>query len=104
MENDVLPGMQKGDDEMKIYLTKYVLSYGILEAEGTESKSIPGAVSVTHIDHPKWGDDNPYLIVLKNEWKRTKEEARFQAQIKKLDRIASLRRQIKKLERMVFFG
>ncbi len=95
--------MREGDDEMKIYLTKYVLTYGIMEAEAIKSKYTPGVMSVTHIYHPKWGPVQ-FIQAEKNEWARTKEEARSQAEQKKLNKIASLMRQINKLERMVFFG
>ncbi len=87
---------------MKIYLTKYVLSYGIMEAECSESKYTPGAVSITHIYHPKWG--HVQLTALKNEWAMTKEEARQQAYSLLEKRMKSLDKQIKKLERLVFFG
>lgn len=86
---------------MRIYLTKYALSYGILEAEAAEHKYIPAAMTVSHIYHPKWGEVHN-VTALKNEWTKTREEARTQAGQKKLIKIVSLTKQIKKLERMVF--
>ncbi|MBB1614479.1 hypothetical protein A9978_18740 [Pseudomonas sp. UMC65] len=79
---------------MKVWITKYALTVGIIEAEGVVSKHSPGMVSY----HDSTG---PVLqFAHGNDWHTTERAAFNRAEEMRQKKIASLKKQIKKLEGM----
>lgn len=78
---------------MKVYITRYALSDGILEKEAEECDRFPGMIET---------DDHEYIHGEGKDWTRTKEAAVARAEEMKAKKIKSLKKQIKKLERMKF--
>lgn len=78
---------------MKVYITKYALSDGILEKEAEECDRFPGMIIT---------DDGAHFHGEGKNWTRTKEAAVARAQEMKAKKIKSLKKQIEKLERMKF--
>lgn len=79
---------------MKVWITKYALTKGILEMKCVQS----GDTSVREA-----GDPFPtYYHGEGNEWHRTKESAIKKAEEMRQKKIDSLKKQIKKLEEMRF--
>ena len=82
---------------MKVWITKYALTTGIIETEaeecGYDMIHVPGA-DVTHSYYHKEG----------KEWHRTKEAAITRAQEMRRAKISSLKKQIDKLEKMSIFS
>lgn len=79
---------------MKIWITKYALTQGIIEAEGEQC----GFEWISAI----W--DNGYRCggFKQGEWFNTKERAIKKAEEMRQEKIESLKKQIKKLEEMRF--
>ena len=75
---------------MKVYITKYALTRGILETDGATVEGIP-SMAETNFGYFH-GDD----------WHETKEEAIKRAEEMRTKKIASLRKQIEKLEALKF--
>lgn len=80
---------------MKIWITKYALTDGIVEKE---AKGLNGRLKV---------EDGlfPWYLSPKDEgknWHRTKESAIARAEVMRNKKIASLKKQIEKLENMKF--
>ena len=78
---------------MKVYITKYALSDGILEKEAEECDRFLGMIRT---------DDGAHFHGEGKDWTRTKEAAVARAQEMKTKKIKSLKKQIEKLERMKF--
>lgn len=78
---------------MKVYITKYALSDGILEKDAEECDRFPGMIRT---------DDGAHFHGEGKDWTRTKEAAVVRAQEMKSKKIKSLKKQIEKLERMKF--
>ena len=80
---------------MKVWITKYALTDGIIYTEGIE---MLGGIWVT--------DEKVYLgrnhFFVGNEYCKTKEQAIQKAEEMRQEKIASLKKQIEKLERMRF--
>lgn len=81
---------------MKVYITKYALTEGIIEAEGEPYGLELEWVSASWDDGYKCGDFE------QGEWYDTKERAIQKAEEMRQNKIASLKKQIEKLERMRF--
>lgn len=81
---------------MKIWITKYALSEGIIEKEGEEC---PGFPRMIQIRIPGKASSEFFH---KPDWHTSKEEAISRAEEMRQKKIASLQKQIKKLERMTF--
>lgn len=79
---------------MKVWITKYALTRGILEMECAQF----GDISVKEVGNPF----PTYYHGEGNEWHRTKESAIQKAEEMRQKKIASLKKQIKKLEEMRF--
>jgi hypothetical protein len=81
---------------MKFYITKYVLTQGILEKEGELVDSISGKKFLSC----KGKYCNEYFHG--NDFHDTKEKAMIRADIMLTSKIASLQKQIEKLEKLKF--
>lgn len=79
---------------MKVWITKYALTRGIIETEGEVSVDFPDLLSAK-------GNVN-YLHGEGKEWHRTKESAIKKSEEMRQKKIASLKKQIEKLEEMRF--
>lgn len=77
---------------MKIYVTKYALTAGIKECEGT----VDGNTAT--VKNESWG----YTYFHKGEWHMASDSAAKKAEEMRLAKIASLRKQIAKLEATKF--
>lgn len=80
---------------MKVWITKYALSRGIIEADGEFTSS--DSVSILNRDLPlstHW--------FYKGDWHSDKESAIKKAEEMRQKKIESLKKQIKKLEEMRF--
>lgn len=78
---------------MKVYITKYALTRGILELDAKDiSKS-----SCTIINKNGW---RTYYDG--KEWHQTMEDAKLDANSRRIRKIASLKKQLAKLEEMKF--
>ena len=80
---------------MKVWITKYVLSRGIIVADGEFTSS--DSVSVLNRDLPL-----PTHWFYKGDWHSDKESAIKKAEEMRQKKIESLKKQIKKLEEMKF--
>ena len=78
---------------MKVYITKYALSDGILEKDAEECDRFPGMIRT---------DDGAHFHGEGKEWCRTLEDANKRAEEMRLKKIESMKKQIKKLENMKF--
>ena len=78
---------------MKVYITRYALSDGILEKDAEECDRFPGMIRT---------DDGAHFHGEGKDWTRTKEAAAARAEEMKAKKIKSLKKQIEKLERMKF--
>ena len=79
---------------MKVWITKYALTRGILEMECAQF----GDISVKEVGNPF----PTYYHGEGNEWHRTKESAIRKAEEMRQKKIESLKKQIKKFEEMRF--
>lgn len=79
---------------MKVWITKYALTAGIIEAEGEFSEQYPSMVSYRDSTGPA------LQFVHGNDWHTTESAAFRQAEEMRQKKIASLKKQIKKLEGM----
>lgn len=79
---------------MKVWITKYALTKGILQEEGETFKGNPNYLMVKGYYSDFYGEGN--------EWHRTKESAIKKAEEMRQKKIASLKKQIEKLEKMKF--
>ena len=89
--------VEKGGIEeklMKVWITKYALTKGIIETEGEVSDDFPDILDAKGIVN--------YLHGEGKEWHMTKESAVQKAEEMRQKKIASLKKQIDKLERMRF--
>lgn len=80
---------------MKVWITKYALTKGIIESEAKLTSK--DSVSVMEFD-----PNLPMHWFYKGDWHRTKEEAVKRAEEMRKKKIESLKKQIKKLEEMRF--
>lgn len=79
---------------MKVWITKYALTKGIIEMECVQF----GDISVREVGNPF----PTYYHGEGDEWHRTKESAIKKAEEMRQKKIESLKKQIKKLEEMRF--
>lgn len=80
---------------MKVWITKYALTQGIIEKEAELCESYDGMIRVS-------GKFSYYLHGEGKEWHRTKESAIARAEEMRQKKIESLKKQIQKLEEMHF--
>jgi len=80
---------------MKVFVTKYALTRGILEMDVEDCKTSSGMVR-TLKDFPI------YFHGEGKDWHRTHDAARAKAEDMRVKKIASLHKQIKKFEKMEF--
>jgi hypothetical protein len=78
---------------MKVWISKYALSKGILEREAETSDRSADLVYTGQYE---------MFFASRGELHRTREDAVRQAEKMRLDKIASLRKQIAKLEKLRF--
>ena len=79
---------------MRVYITKYALSDGIMEVEATET-SQPNMICYTcNGSYPQFFH--------KGDWYNNKEDANKQAETMRVKRIVSLEKQIAKLKKLKF--
>lgn len=78
---------------MKVYITKYALSDGILEKDAEECDRFPGMIRT---------DDGAHFHGEGKDWTRKKEAAAAREEEMKAKKIKSLKKQVEKLERMKF--
>ncbi len=79
---------------MKLWITEYALTTGIIEAEG----KVDGKFARVIIDGP-WTSEASIMVP---DWHQTEAEAIARADRMRIKKIASLRAQIAKLEAMTF--
>ena len=79
---------------MKVYVTKYALTKGIIEKEVKES-TVSKDMVVEMIGGYSNGIHKPY-------WYENKDEAIAHAEKMKKDKLISLEKQIKKIEKIIF--
>lgn len=77
---------------MKVWITKYALTRGILEREGTQVQ--PGMISVKEQGRATYFHGN--------DWQLTQADAVEDARTRRARKIAALKKQITKLEKMEF--
>ena len=83
---------------MKVYITKYALTAGIMEVDAEQSSVAPSMVSWKNQEG--WGEQNAHGEG--KDWHRTKESATARAESMRLKKIASLKASIKKMEKLKF--
>jgi hypothetical protein len=81
---------------MKVFITKFALTKGILEVEAQLSQHHDDMIVVND------GIKNNYFHWEGTEWHKTIESAKYTAERMRLAKIASLKKQIKKLETLKF--
>jgi hypothetical protein len=88
---------------MKVWITKYVLTQGILEADGEAATWNKDMCSIAPIKSNN-SEFTTYFAGFfhKGEWFKTKEEAIQKAEEMRLRKIKSLENQLKKLTLMEF--
>lgn len=74
---------------MKVWITKYALTRGLFQTEATDLG-----------DEMIETENQTYFH--KNEWAKSKDEAIIIAELKRRNKIASLKKQLNKLEKMRF--
>lgn len=79
---------------MKVYITKYALTKGILEKDATVIEDFPKMIRIENVRWPE--------KYFKPDWHETKEQAIKQAEEMRIKKIATLKRAIKKLETKTF--
>ena len=84
---------------MKIYVTRYALTRGILEYEGKVSEAYPNMAICESADGL-----NREEAFHGNDWHRTLDEARKRARTMRQNKINSLRVSIQKLSSLTFEG
>lgn len=80
---------------MKVYITKYALTTGIIEREVEVANHCSTMVSFKN-------EHNYFESYHKPDWFETKVEAITRAELMKTKKIESLKKQIKKLEKLQF--
>lgn len=78
---------------MKVYITKYALSTGIIETDDAE---ICSNISGDMISYKNYG------YYRGNDWHKKKEDAVLRAEVMRIKKIESLKKQIEKLDKMKF--
>lgn len=81
---------------MRVYITKYALTEGIIETDGDIYDKIPTMITVRL---PKTSFDSNFHG---NDWHNNVDVAKAHAEVIRTKKIASLRKQIAKLEAMSF--
>ena len=79
---------------MKVYITKYALSTGIIETDDAEICS--NIISGDMISSKKYGTFHG------NDWHKKKEDAVLRAEVMRIKKIESLKKQIEKLDKTKF--
>lgn len=83
---------------MKVWITKYALTLGIIEADGFNSYIFLGAITVK----PKYPLPFDATTFKEGDWFADKESAIARAEEMRREKIESLKKQIKRLEVMKF--
>jgi hypothetical protein len=78
---------------MKVYVTKYALTKGIIEMDVTQSKNYPTMVS---------NKENSWQTIHKPYWHENREDAVIHSQELLKKKMKSLRNMMNKLEKMTF--
>lgn len=78
---------------MRVWISKYALTYGVQEIDATISERFPDMIKETN---------NGLSIYHGTEWHLTKEEAIKKAEEMRTKRIESLKNEIAKLEKLRF--
>ena len=74
---------------MKIYITKYALTSGIIEDEGKETE-INGMIKAVGMN----------MLILKPDWHESRDEAVKRANVMKEKKILSLKKQLTKVSKL----
>ena len=85
---------------MKVWITKYALSRGIIEAEAVQSTTSPNRVACDNRSFK--GVAFPYFYGEGNEWHRDEKSARIKAADMVRAKLASLDKQREKLLKINF--
>jgi hypothetical protein len=80
---------------MKVWITKYALTQGILEREVTQSESVPSIVTVYGNPYEQYHGEG-------RDWHRTRAGAVAVAEAMRMKRIASLKKSLTKISAMSF--
>ena len=83
------------NENVRVWITKYALSDGILVVDGTVHHSTSSTMLT-------WGGEFNSRYAHGNEWHRTQEAAIARAEEMRKAKIASLRRRIEKMEALQF--
>jgi len=83
---------------MKVFVTKYALTQGILEVEVEGEPTQGGMV----ISVPQSGEYKDYFHGEGKDWHRTLDAAREQAEKMRIAKIESLKKSLTKFERLKF--
>ena len=78
---------------MKVYITKYALSTGIIETDDAE---ICSNISEDMISSKKYGTFHG------NDWHKKKEDAVLRAEVMRINKNESLKKQIEKFDKIKF--
>jgi hypothetical protein len=78
---------------MKVFITKYALSTGIIEKDADPCKTCPDMIEVR---------DSFHWYAHKGEWFLTREDAIKDANSRRAKKITSVKKQLAKLESMTF--
>ncbi len=84
---------------MKVYVTKYALTAGILEKEAEPATATEGGILVRGNKTRSWSADEYYHG---RDWHTDREAAVLRAQEMRNAKIASVKKQLAKLEAMTF--
>jgi len=79
---------------MKVFITKYALTSGIIEKEVTLNEKYPNMVSVK--------EDRWITSISKPHWHETKQQALKQCEEMRIKKLQSLEKQMKKISSLKF--
>jgi hypothetical protein len=83
---------------MKVFVTKFALTQGILEVEVEGEPTIGDMV----VSVPKPGEYKDHFHGEGKDWHRTLDDARQRAEFMRVNKVASLRKSLAKFERLKF--
>jgi len=88
---------------MKVWITKYVLTEGIIEGNGEVSTSTPNSDLFVCEKTGHWANYAfPYFHGEGKEWHRTEDAAKVRANAMVAAKIKNLKKSLAKFEKMVF--
>jgi hypothetical protein len=87
---------------VKVWITKYALTKGIVEAEATGRDEYPNMVTVSNKPYDSIYKPYGRIYYHKPDWHLSLEDAKKRAEEMRVKRIASLRKSIQKLEKLSF--